>query len=73
MVLSAHAPRLQRLLRLPQVEEATGLRRTQIFVAVKDGRFPKPVKVLESGRAVAWLESDVVAYQQARIAARDAA
>jgi hypothetical protein len=35
--------------------------------------FPRPVQVLEGGRAVAWPESEIAAYVESRIAARDAA
>jgi prophage regulatory protein len=63
---------IPRLLRLPQVCAATGLRRTAIVEAVKDGRFPAPVTILEGGRARAWLEADIVAFILRRAEARDA-
>jgi prophage regulatory protein len=46
-----------RALRLPQVEDRTGLKETAIREMVKLGQFPPPFKVGAS--AVAWLESDI--------------
>jgi prophage regulatory protein len=62
---------MQRLLRLPRVLEITGLRKTQILDAVKDGRFPRPTTILAGGRAHGWPESEIAEYVQSRIAARD--
>jgi predicted DNA-binding transcriptional regulator AlpA len=39
---------------------------------IKTGEFPKPVPLSDSGRAIAWLETDLIAWQNARIAARNA-
>jgi len=41
-----------KLLRLPQVEEKIGLKRSQIYLLMKEGRFPKPLQL--GPRAVAW-------------------
>ncbi|MBR1216200.1 AlpA family phage regulatory protein [Bradyrhizobium sp. JYMT SZCCT0180] len=62
--------RLNRLFRLRDLPEFVGLRRTQIGELIKSGDFPQPVPLSDSGRAVAWLECDLVAWQNARIAAR---
>ncbi len=40
------------LLRLPQVIERVGLRRSSIYACVSAGTFPPPIKI--SLRAVAW-------------------
>jgi len=64
------APRLQRVVRLADLTAYVGLRRTQIEVLISQGRFPKPVRI--GDRAMAWMESDLIAWQQARIAERDA-
>jgi prophage regulatory protein len=64
---------LPRLLRLPQVLAATGLRRTAVLEAVKAGKFPQPVKILSEGRAQAWLEDEVAAFILERVRARDEA
>ena len=63
--------RLNRMFRLRDLPEFVGLRRTQIGELIKTGEFPEPVPLSDSGRAVAWLECDLVAWQAARIAARN--
>jgi prophage regulatory protein len=64
--------RLNRMLRLRELSEFVGLRRTQIGELIKAGQFPKPIPLSDAGRAVAWLESDLIAWQNARIAVRNA-
>jgi prophage regulatory protein len=63
---------MKRLLRLPVVEDKTGMKKTQIFQAAKAGLFPRPVTPMVNGRAVAWLEEEIDAYIDSRCAARDA-
>jgi len=46
-----------RLLRLPEVLELTGLKKSSIYARSKEGSFPKPVKV--GARAVAWYAHEV--------------
>ncbi|MGI9568248.1 MAG: AlpA family transcriptional regulator [Desulfobulbia bacterium] len=41
-----------KLLRLPQVVEKIGLKRSQIYLLMGEGRFPKPLRL--GPRAVAW-------------------
>lgn len=53
-----------RAIRIDEVCKLTGLGRTTIWRAVKEGRFPKPIKLGE--RAVGWLESDIVAWLESR-------
>jgi prophage regulatory protein len=60
---------LQRILRLPEVEAATGKKRSAIYDGMADGTFPRPVPLGE--RAVGWIESEILAWQEARIAERD--
>jgi predicted DNA-binding transcriptional regulator AlpA len=64
--------RLNKLYRLRDLPQFVGLRRTQIAELIKAGQFPKPILLSDSGRAVAWLEDDLIAWQNARIAARNA-
>ncbi|MFE1281980.1 AlpA family transcriptional regulator [Klebsiella aerogenes] len=45
------------LLRLKQVEEKTGLKRSQIYLYMKNGSFPRSIKIGPS--SVAWLESEI--------------
>lgn len=49
-----------RLLRLPDVLDRIGLRRSRLYDLVARGRFPQPVQL--SSRAVAWHESEVDAW-----------
>lgn len=46
-----------RFLRLAQVIEKTGIKRSQIYSYMKMGNFPKSVKIGPS--SVAWLESEI--------------
>jgi prophage regulatory protein len=56
----------ERLLRLPEVEGLTGLKKSSIYSGLnaKPRTFPAPVRL--SARAVAWRESDIVAWQASR-------
>jgi prophage regulatory protein len=45
------------LLRLKQVEEKTGLKRSQIYLYMKEGTFPRSIKI--GPASVAWLESEI--------------
>lgn len=62
---------LGRLLRLPEVEHKTGLRRSQIYRMAAEGEFPKPCKI--GTRASAWVESEVSNWIASRIAQRETA
>lgn len=57
------------ILRRKQVEARTGLSRSTIYDLMRDGHFPKPVSL--GSQAVGWVESEVGAWVEARIAARD--
>lgn len=63
--------RLNRMFRLRDLPQFVGLRRTQISELIKAGKFPEPIPLTDGGRAVAWLEHDLIAWQNARIAARN--
>jgi prophage regulatory protein len=56
-----------RFLRLPDVIKRVGLGRASIYRLMEKGKFPKAHKLGE--RAVAWLESDVESWIQARVKA----
>ena len=60
---------LRKILRLPQVEEATGESRSTIYKRISEGEFPKPVKL--GAKSVGWVEDEIAAYNEARIARRD--
>jgi prophage regulatory protein len=61
---------LRRILRLPQVVEATGETRSTIYKRISEGEFPKPVKL--GAKSVGWVEDEIAAYNERRIAKRDA-
>jgi prophage regulatory protein len=65
--------RVDSFLRLDEVRRATGLSRSTIYelISADPPRFPKPVKILDGGKAVAWIASEVSGWQLQRIAARD--
>ncbi len=50
-----------RYLRLPDVKAETGLGKTSIYHLIREGEFPKPVKI--SSRAVAWREGAIEAWK----------
>lgn len=57
-----------RILRRPEVERRTGLKRSSLYAAVASGRFPAPVKL--TTRSVGWLEQEVNAWIDDRAAHR---
>ena len=56
------------LLRLKQVEEKTGLKRSQIYLYMKDGTFPRSIKI--GPASVAWLESEIDQWINIKLARR---
>jgi predicted DNA-binding transcriptional regulator AlpA len=56
-----------RMLRLPQVIDATGLGKTKIYELQGQGDFPMRVKI--TAHSVAWVEEEVQAWLAARIQA----
>lgn len=58
--------RRDRLLRMPDVETATGLKKSTIYALMKRGDFPRCVQV--TPRCVAWAESQVLQFVQDKIA-----
>jgi prophage regulatory protein len=71
----AHDPRPPsdrpiRMLRLPQVIDATGLGKTKIYELQAEGSFPMRVKI--TAHSVAWIEEEVQAWLKARVQANTA-
>lgn len=63
---SAHVSRpSDRLLRLPEVQRLTGLGQSAIYQQMKEGFFPRSVKV--GPRAATWSEAAVQAWIQQRL------
>ncbi len=56
---------IMRLLRKSDVEKKVGLKQTTISLMVARGEFPKPMKI--SQRIIAWLESDIDEWIQAKV------
>lgn len=51
-----------KFMRLPEVIDATGRSRSTILRGAKDGSFPAPVHI--GPRAIAWVSTEVAAWQQ---------
>lgn len=58
----------ENFLRRPAVKERLGLSDSGLYDEIKRGRLSRPVKM---GAVSAWPESEIVAYQTARIRERD--
>jgi prophage regulatory protein len=55
-------------LRWPQVKARVPRSKSGIYAAIAEGRFPKPIKISgPSGRAVAWLESEIDAWLRQQV------
>lgn len=55
----------ERILRLADVKDRTGLSRSTIYLNINNGGFPRPINL--GGRCVGWLESEIDAWIIARI------
>lgn len=58
------------LIRRRGVIQKTGMTVSQLYAAMSEGRFPKPVKI--GRKSVAWIESELETWCEQRIAERDA-
>ncbi|EMD4040338.1 AlpA family transcriptional regulator [Salmonella enterica] len=56
------------LLRLKQVEAKTGIKRSQIYLYMQRGSFPRSIKI--GPASVAWLESEIDEWISRRLADR---
>ena len=57
----------EKLLRWPEVQARVGFCKSYSYVLQKKGIFPKPVKLIEGGRATGYLESEINEFINARI------
>ncbi len=57
---------IDRVIRRKELEKIVGLSRSSIYLRMSNGTFPKPIPL--GGRSVGWLESDIQAWIDARIA-----
>ena len=55
------------ILKIPQVQQITGLSRSGIYARIKAGTFPRQIKL--GLRASGWVESEVYAWVQQQISA----
>jgi len=55
-----------------RTQEILGLRRSAINQAIEDGHIPPPMPLTESGSAVGWLGSVLIAVQRKRLAKAEA-
>jgi prophage regulatory protein len=56
----------EKIHRLPAVKDRTGLSRSSVYEKIAAGDFPKPISL--GARAVGWLESDIDAWIDNRVA-----
>ena len=56
-----------KILRLKQVSERTGYKRTSIYEKIKNKQFPNSISL--GARAVGWLESEIDAWIASRVQA----
>jgi predicted DNA-binding transcriptional regulator AlpA len=61
-----------RLIRRVDLHLYVGLRKSQIDYLIAAKEFPKPIKLSDSGRSIAWLASEILSWQLSRIAKREA-
>ena len=52
-------------IRLPKVKQLTGFGRSQIYLLIKQGKFPKQIHI--GPKSVAWLDSEVSEWMEERI------
>ena len=57
------------ILRMPQVIARVGMKRSNIYLMLEDGSFPKPLKL--GKRALGWVESEIDAWLEGLVAQRD--
>jgi prophage regulatory protein len=60
-------PTPERLLRLPEVRALTALSRSSIYAYMAAGAFPTAINI--GARSIAWIESDIAEWIDARIGA----
>jgi prophage regulatory protein len=66
----AASPETVRFLRMAEVVARTGRSRSTIYRDIEADNFPAPVEL--GTNSIAFIEAEVVAWQQSRIATRDA-
>ena len=62
---------MNKLLRIKEVTKRVGLSRAYIYRLIKEGKFPKQVTIVEGSNSIAFVESEIQKWIDARIDARD--
>lgn len=65
---ASHVSVERRILRRPEVESKTGFKRAHIYNLIKQGRFPKPMRL--GVRAVGWDSFEIEAWIAERLSER---
>ena len=61
------AEQVRRFLRIKEVKQLVGYKRSAIYAKIQALEFPKPYSLSENGRAVAWNSEEIEAWIQTRI------
>ena len=56
-----------RILRWPEVQSREGFSKSYAYVLQSKGLFPKPIRLIEGGRAMGYIESEITQYIEVRI------
>ena len=59
----------QKILRLPEVKEITGLSRSTIYLRMSEGSFPKKIDL--GARAIGWVSSEINQWIEEKISVRN--
>ena len=62
-------PQIDRLLRWKDVQPLVGMCRSNAHKLIAEGKFPAQIRLVEGGRASAWLESEIREYIDQRVKA----
>ena len=60
-----------KLIRIKQVTEITGLSKSYIYQLRKEGLFPQSINLIPGGSSVAWVEREIIQWIDERIQERD--
>jgi prophage regulatory protein len=55
---------MAQIIRMPQLVEKTGVSRAHVYALMKDGAFPRPIRL--GRRAVGWRAADVDSWLESR-------
>lgn len=64
-----HQQEIDRMLRLNEVQHLTGIGRSAIYTRMKEGTFPKQVKI--GPNSVAWRQSDIAQWMASLTSSND--